>query len=155
MNKPLVAAALISLLGCNVMEPEDLGEHACEHVDLTGTEIVAALSRDLDDSAKVEISGEPYTVALPDGAPGYVRIELLEAIDAVLFVGASGVVGSLTECDCPEPLPEPSPNGYCSEDIPEHYHLHLDPGTWHLELSSADLDEVWLMLAPLTTAHVH
>jgi hypothetical protein len=143
------------LFGCNVMVPEDLGEHACEHVDVPGTEITAALTAEDDASAVIEASGEPYTVTLPASGSGFVRVVLLEEADVVLFVGEQSVVGSLSECDCEEPLPEPTPDGFCPDDIPEHYHLHLDPGYWHLELSSDDVDSVWLMLAPLTTPHVH
>lgn len=154
-HNSFIVLVTVAVLGCNVMEPEGLGEHACEHVDMEGTAVDAVSLPDDDASALIEVTGEPYTVSLPDGTPGYVRIVLLEQTDVVLFVGEAGVVTSLMECDCPEPMPEPLPNGFCSDDIPEHYHLHLDPGTWHLELSSDDVDEVWLMLSPATTTHTH
>jgi hypothetical protein len=152
------AAVLASaglLAGCNVMEPVSLGEQACTHVEIAGTAIDAADDPAAGGEAVVEVSGEPYTVGLPDGAPGYVRIQLLEETDAVLFVGAAGVVRSLSECGCEQPMPDPAPDGFCPEAIPEHYHLHLAPGTYHLELESDEPDGLWLMLAPLEETHGH
>jgi hypothetical protein len=150
-------AICLVVLGCNVMEPELLPEHACEHVSVAGTAIDAAASPEDDGSALLEATAEPYTVTLVDGAPGFVRIEVTESTGAVLFVGAEAVVQGLTYCDCAVPLADPAPNGYCAELIPEHYHLELWPGVFHLELgpATADAETVWLMLAPLAEAATH
>jgi hypothetical protein len=151
MRRALLLA--IPLLGCNVMEPELLPEHACERVEVAGTSITAADSIEDDASAAIHPSLEPWTVDLPSGAPGFVRMEIEEDASAVLFLGTAGVVQSLSYCDCPVPLHEPAPNGYCTEEIPEHYHLDLWPGVWHLELLGTG--STWLMLAPLEHAHEH
>ena len=143
----------VPLFGCNVMEPELLPEHACEHVEVAGTTVTAADSLDGDATAVIHPSHEPWTVDLPVGAPGFVRMEIEEDTSAVLFLGTADVVRSLTYCDCPIPLHEPEPNGHCAEEIPEHYHLDLWPGIWHLELLGTD--STWLMLASVDHAHEH
>jgi hypothetical protein len=154
MNRLGVGAVALALVGCNVVEAEELGEHACEHVDEAGTSLDAAPSIDEAGDALVEISGEPYSVGLDAGTPGFVRIEVLEDTPAVLFVGAAGVIQELLLWDVPVPLPEPAADGFCGDVIPEHFHLSLYPGFWHLRLESPDAGSVWLMLAP-AGAHVH
>jgi hypothetical protein len=151
----IILAAVAVLAGCNVMEPESIAEHACEHVDVEGTAVEAAASMDDALSASIEISMEPYLVTLPPGAGGYVRIVVEEDSTAVLFVGTEGVVQSLSFCDYEVELADPAPNGLCSEEIPEHYHLHLSSGIWHLELGPTAGDAVWLMLVPFAGAHDH
>jgi hypothetical protein len=137
------------------MEPEPIAVHACEHVEVEGTAIEAAATPDEAGSASITISTEPYTVGLPTGANGFVRIVAEEGAEAVLFVGEAGVVQALTFCDYEVELPEPAPNGMCSEDIPEHYHVHLWSGIWHLELGPASGDALWLLLMPHAGAHEH
>lgn len=150
-----ILACVAILAGCNVMEPEPIAVHACEHVDAEGTEVEAATSMDDALPTSIEISMEPYLVTLPPGAGGYVRIVVEEDSTAVLFVGTEGSVQSLSFCDYEVELADPAPNGMCSEEIPEHYHLHLWSGIWHLELGPTTGDEVWLMLVPLVHAHTH
>lgn len=151
----VLLAAAAAWAGCNVMEPESIAEHACEHVEVEGTAVEAALIPDEAGSASITISAEPYTVGLPTGANGFVRIEVEEDAEAVLFVGEAGVVQSLTFCGYGVELAEPAPNGMCSDTIPEHYHLHLWPGIWHLELGPASGDTLWLLLMPHAAAHEH
>ena len=143
------------LAGCNVMEPEGLGEHACAHVSVPGTAVDAAPTMDEASASVIGISDQPWTVALVAGGPGFVRIDVVEDSVAVLFAGDAGVVRGLTFCGFDFPLPDLAPNGFCSEDIPEHVHLTLPSGVWHLELESDSVDSVWLMLAPAAVAHDH
>ncbi|MBW2264523.1 MAG: hypothetical protein JRG91_21365 [Deltaproteobacteria bacterium] len=154
----VIAPALlvaVLLAACNVMEPVGLGEQACAQVSVAGTAVDAAPSMDEASASVIGISAEPWTVALVPGGPGFVRIDVLEDAGAVLFAGEAGVVRGLTFCGIDFPLPDPAPNGFCSEDIPEHVHLALPSGVWHLELESDSVDSVWLLLAPVAVAHDH
>lgn len=134
----------LSALACTGEEGEDPALHACEHVAEAGT----ALTADGDPTLAptLALADEPYTVALLDGEVSHVLLEPTEAVTALLFANPADVVSGLTDPSGAEVLPVPSPNPDCPEDIPEHFDLELEPGTWTLALGPAAVQSVWLML---------
>lgn len=144
---PAFASIALLLAGCPAEETEDPGEHACEHTGVAGTAATAAADRAGDADAAIEIQEEPWTVALTPGEEGWLSIAVDADTAALMFVGAADVVTGLylDDGDADE-LPDGTPDGFCEEDIPEHFHLELAPGTWHLKLGPAAIDSLWLML---------
>lgn len=132
-------------------EPEDLAAHACEHAAEAGLAVTAGATR--EDAAPIAPAEEPYAVALADGA-GWLSIAVDSPMDALLFLGTADVVNGLYLDDGAEDaLAVGAPNELCPDEIPEHFDLELDPGTWHLELGPSAVSEVWLLL--VDGAHAH
>jgi len=130
---------------------EDPAEHACEHRSEPGTSLSAAADRAA--APVIAVNEEPYTVGLPSGAPGYLKISA--PLAGLLFIGTADVVTGLFRNDetTSQPL-ESSPNEFCATEIPEHYDLDLDSGNLTLQLGPSAVPEVWLALT-LAGAHAH
>lgn len=144
---------LLSLFACAPKEPvEDPADHACEHV---GASEATLPSGDTTGNAVVlPMDGEPYTAELRDSVPGYLSIQIEKATEAVLFAGTADVVLALFHGTEAIPLPEPAPVEACDADIPEHFDLDFEIGTWYLQVGPAAVDEVWLSLAE-AEGHAH
>lgn len=134
---------LLLLAACTA-EAEDPALHACEQIAEAGTALTAGA--DVDSGPALDIADEPYTVTLTQGQVGYLTIESAEDTAALLFVNPADVVSGLLDPTGAEVLPAPAPNEDCPDDIPEHFDLDLEPGTWTLALGPAAVGEVWLML---------
>ena len=143
-----------TLFGCASEEAvEDPEAHACEHVTEAGTAVTAAA--DTASAPGISVGEEPYTVALVDGAAGYVSIEISEDTPALLFLGTAGVASNLWHGDEEEGLPEGAPSEACADDIPEHFDLDFhEAGTYYLELGPAAVTDVWLLLTS-AEGHAH
>ena len=128
MNRLPIELIALTLLaaGCasNAEEPaaEDPAAHACEQVDASGPSLTASPSRDT--APVLTMSEQPYTVTLPSGAAGYLRID--GPIDGLLFTKISNVVtGLFRGTDTTDTLPAGTPNEDCPSAIPEHFDLAL------------------------------
>jgi len=144
--------ALAPVLACGDNDPkpdaehEDPAEHACEHTGESGDAVSAGAERDAS-APEIELGDDPYTVALRDGEPGYVRIEVDEDTPVLLFASAANVVTSLYHEDEEEEIDGAGANEFCDDDIPEHFDLDLhEPGTYYLQLGPSALDEVWILV---------
>jgi hypothetical protein len=135
---------LMFLLACGEEEGEDPAEHACEHVGEAGTAVTAAEA--MEDAPELDVSEEPYTVTLVDGAAGFVGVHAHEDEEVLLFTDTADVILALYHDGAEETLPAPSPVEGCEADLPEHFHLDLHEGEWTLELGPAAVESVWLML---------
>ena len=122
---------------------EDPGEHACENVN-TGEAITAAAKPATAPELHV---GEGFTVTLTPSQVGYVQITADEAAELLLFASVADVVTGLWLGDTQLTLPTGSPNEYCATDIPEHFDLDLEAGTYVLQLGPSAVDSVWLMVS--------
>ena len=140
----------LPLVGCVPTEgdEEDPGEHACEHVTEAGAAVTAAATREESGDAAIDISEEPYTIALVSGEEGWISIDVSGAEEpSLLFIDTADVVTGLFHNDEEDDeLSAGSPNEFCVDDIPEHFDLDLHEGTWHLRLGPAAVDSVWLSL---------
>lgn len=123
---------------------EDPAEHACEHVNETGTAVTATDAR--ASAPPIEPSDTPYTVTLVPAKPSFLTIT--GGIDALLFTRAPGVVsGVFHEQDTTNLAAAPVPNEKCPSEIPEHFDLALDQGgSYYVELAPAATASVWLAL---------
>ena len=154
INRHSVAAISLPalLFGCNPtdeqQEEEGPGQHACEHIDEAGESLTAGGT--VDAAAAIELSEEPYTLTLvDDGASayvGFVGLEVDEDVDVLLFVDTADVVTGFYQAEAEEPLPSSSPNDFCSDAIPQHWHLELSAGEWQIEFGPSAIDSLWLML---------
>jgi hypothetical protein len=135
-------------------EEEDPAEHACVLGSDEGESITAGEQRGAS-APEIELGHAPFTVALSEDAPSYLRIEASEDTPAVLFVSAADVVTGLYHEDDEEALDSAGPNPFCDDDIPEHFDLDLhEAGTYYLELAPSALSEVWIMLVE-AEGHAH
>lgn len=125
---------------------EDPAEHACEQRSQTGTALTAADAP--EDAPALALGETPATASLVPGSPGYLSVDVTEEQAALLFAGTADVVVGLALDGVAQTLPQGSPNSTCPEDIPEHFDLDLDPGTWTITLGPAATDSVWLLLMP-------
>ena len=144
--------ALAPMLACGddeskpEAEHEDPAEHACEHTSESGDSVSAGAERD-STAPRIGIGDEPFTVALRDGEPGYVRIEVDEDTPVLLFASAENVVTGLYHEEDEEEIEGAGANEFCDDDIPEHFDLDLhEPGTYYLQLGPSALDEVWILV---------
>jgi len=142
----------LSFFGCDGDEHDDTDDeydpaaHACEHVDEAGTAITAGATMDAT-APEIDLSGEGiYTITLVDSAAGYVRLESDEDHEIIFFLDTADVVQTAYLDGTEVTLPATSPNSECSDDLPDHFHLDAEPGTWHIELGPAAVTSVWLML---------
>ncbi|GMV13227.1 MAG: hypothetical protein HS104_11290 [Polyangiaceae bacterium] len=131
---------------------EDPEEHACEQASETGTALVAA--EDTASAPALALAETPYTVTLPSGKPGYLKLQ--GPSNALLFFGTANVATGLSfGSDATELLPEGAPNEHCPNAIPEHFDLGLDQsGDYFLRLGPSALPSVWLMLTEVE-GHAH
>jgi hypothetical protein len=152
---------VVMLIGCSderdvtdLPHEEDPAEHACEHTPEPGTTLDAAA--DPVDAPELTLGEEPVTVTLPEegaGFHGYLRLR--GPADALLFAGVEALVSSLTSADSgSDLLPEPAPNEFCPDTIPEHFDLELEDREYLLELGPASVDSVWLMFLD-AAGHAH
>jgi hypothetical protein len=149
----LTAIVLLAACKGDDVHGEDPEAHACEHAAEAGATVAAAATREDDAGASISPGDEPYTVTLTGGA-GWLSIPTDVDTAALLFLGTADVVTGLYLDDGTEDLlPTGAPNETCPDDIPEHFDLDLEPGTWHLELGPSAVSEVWLML--VEGAHEH
>jgi hypothetical protein len=146
-----VAWALAGCAGGTLAEEESIEDHACEQRAFQGATVVGAAEPAA--APLVEVGEEPFTVTLTERDTTWFAVEAVEDTAALLFAGDADVVTHLLHDGDPEPLPPPSPNEVCPDDIPEHRDLDLHPGTWHIGVGPAGISEVWLMLAPSEHAH--
>lgn len=145
MTRVALLCSLFVLTACpSTTEEEDPGEHACEEAG-SGESVTAGAVA--DDTAPEIHLGEGHVVTLLDGAPSFVRIVSDAHVEALLFVDTADVVTGLWHEGAEEDLPAASPNAFCEDDIPEHFDLHLDEGTLHLELGDVAVGQVWLMVS--------
>ncbi len=144
MTRFVILCSIFALTACPSTEEEDPGEHACEEV---GAGEAVTAGEVADDTAPEIHMGEGHLITLVDGAPSYVRVVADEQADALLFVDTADVVTGLWHDGAEEDLPAASPNAFCETDIPEHFDLHVDEGTLHIELGDVAVDQVWLMVA--------
>jgi hypothetical protein len=155
-NRGLVLSLLALLAGCGDGEggehehAEDPAEHACEHVGGAATAISASES----ESSALEtlsVAEAPYRVELPALAAGFIALE--GPLEALLFADTADVVSGLTrDGSQTELLPEPSPNEFCADALPEHFDLELEAGAHRLKLGPAAVGSVRLILS---AAHGH
>jgi hypothetical protein len=151
---PLIALTFLLTACPTAEEGEDPGVHACEQIPEAGTAITAAADRDSDDTAALSLQDTPWDVALTSGEEGWLSITVDADQGALMFVDTADVVTGLFHDDEDvDELSEAAPNGNCESDIPEHWHLDLHEGTWHLQLGPAAVDGVWLLL--MEGAHEH
>jgi hypothetical protein len=151
--------ALALLAGCDkggdsAGGEEDPAEHACEHASESGMAVTAGATPET--ATAIAVEDEPYTVTLVDGKGGkigFLEVESTEDQAALLFAGTADVVTSLWFDGKETMLPTAAPNEFCSGEIPEHWDLDLEPGTWTIGLGPAAVDSVWLMLVGGTHEH--
>lgn len=124
-------------------EFEDPAAHACEELG-SGESITASAE---PESAPALVHGEGHTVALVSGGVGYVSIEADAAEELLLFADTADVVTGLWLDGAELTLPTGSPNEDCPTEIPDHFDLDLEVGTYVLQLGPAAVDSVWLMLS--------
>jgi hypothetical protein len=153
----ITALAVASVLvGCGDDDGDvpDPTAAACDEIDEAGDRIEAATARD-DDAPRIELGGEPFTVALSDVEPTYVRIDIAEESAAVLLLGAEDAVSALYHGDEEEELVPAGPVEHCADDIPEHFDVDFhEAGTYFLELAPSAASTLWLVLAD-ATGHGH
>jgi hypothetical protein len=135
--RPILVATLA--LACNPEEEEeDPAEQACEHAAEAGTAVTAAATREEDASAALEPGEDPVTVTLVEGAEGWLSITSEEDQAGILFAATADVVTALYLDDSEnDVLAEAAANASCADDIPEHWDLDRESGTWHLKLGPA------------------
>jgi hypothetical protein len=146
-----VLSVVAALVGCGDDEEEatvpDPAELACDEVDEAGEHIEASTERD-DSAPEIELGGEPYTVALSDTEPTYVRIEISEDTPALLLLGTEDAVAALYHEDDEEELVSAGPAEQCADEIPEHFDIDFhEAGTYYVELAPSASSTVWLLLA--------
>ncbi len=128
-------------------DDEDPAEHACEQVALAGAEVAATAAA--DGAPVLDPSEEPFDVTLVDEGggvySGFVTLEADEELDALLFAAPADVVATLWQDGVEVGLPTPGPNEFCPDDIPEHWPLELEPGTYDLALGPSAEPSLWLM----------
>lgn len=148
-------AALGALPGCDDgEETEDPEVHACEQVEAATTALEASATRD-DTAPEVEISGAPYLIALPVGAPGYVRVEISGDTAALAFTLDTDVLVNLYHGDTEEGVTPAGANEACADDLEEHFDLDFHvAGTYYLELGPTASDSAWVLLMS-AEGHVH
>jgi hypothetical protein len=129
---------------------EDPAQHACEHASPSGTPLTASTDRAA--APELAVAEDPYAVAVPSNAPGFVRID--GPLEGLLFVGAPDVVTGFYRDDSTtsEPL-NASPNELCPAEIPEHYDLDLDSGSLTLQLGPSVLSPIWVLLTSSAGHH--
>lgn len=144
-----LAFAVAIAAGCGSGDEHGAGdpaELACDETTEAGTSIEAATTRD-DAAPELELGGEPYTVALSETEPTYVRVEIAEDAAALLLLDTEDVVTALYHGDEEEELVAAGPVERCEEDIPEHFDVDFhESGTYYLELAPSAADTVWLLL---------
>lgn len=148
-TKRWVSMAILSALtavGCgDEAEHEDPAEHACEHVGEAGTAVTAAADR--MSAPAITISEEPYTVTLPAGVAGFVKVTVTEDTPVLLFAKTAAVVTGLFRGETALTLPAGAPNEFCATEIPEHFDLDLDtPGDYFIQVGPSATTSVWLNL---------
>ena len=144
---PLTLFALLLTACPTTPDEHDPGVHACEQIPEAGTAITAAADRASDGDAALTMQDTPWDVELTSGEEGWLSITVDSDHGALMFVDTADVVAGLFhEDEDSDELPEAAPNGNCSDDIPEHWHLDLHAGTWHLQLGPAAIDGLWLLL---------
>lgn len=138
----------LSLFACEAeVAAEDPIEHACEQAATAGDALDSSATMD-DSTALLPIDSEPYTVALIDGTPSYVAVEVSEDTATLLFVGTADVVTGLYNGAEEVELPASEGVDVCPDDIPEHFDLDFHTaGTWYIQLGPAAITEVWLLLS--------
>jgi hypothetical protein len=144
---PLFAFSLLLTACPTTPDEHDPGVHACEQIPEAGAAITAADDRDTDDTAALSFQDTPWDVTLTSGEEGWLSITVDEDHSGLMFVDTADVVSGLFHNDEDvDELPESAPNGNCEGDIPEHWHLDLHEGIWHLKVGPAAVDGVWLLL---------
>ena len=149
------ALTLFPLLNGSDDDPEleDPAEHACEHVDIDGERVTAGETRD-DTAAEIHV-GEPYTVTLPDGAVGWIRLVVTDPGGRLAFTRDANVLTGLFHGDEEETLTSAGANMHCADDLAEHFDLHLhEAGTFYLRLGPTASNEAWLLLTE-AEGHTH
>lgn len=131
---------------------EDPEVHACEQASQAGSTLAAA--EDAPNAPSLAVSETPYTVTLPSGKPGYLRLE--GPLTALLFFGTANVAtGLVYGTETTDLLPEGAPDEHCAAEIPEHFDLDLAASGDHfLRLGPAAVPSVWLMLTE-AGGHAH
>jgi hypothetical protein len=148
----MAALTLAACGGDDDPPAEDPEMHACEEASTAGSAITASAVRD-DTAPVVEIAETPFMAELPDGAAGYVRLDIAGDTAALLFTQETGVLAGLFHEDAEETLGEGEPNELCPEDLPEHFDVDFhEAGTWYLELGPTGTNQAWFLL---TTAEGH
>lgn len=142
-------ALLLLLSGCP-QEHEDPALHACEHLELEGTPVAA--TTDLAAAPAVTVAHDPWLVSLPDGEPGYVRLDPGDHEAVLLFADTADVLQALVVDGVEQPL-SGAPNAHCPEELPEHHDLEIVAGELALKLGPAAIGEVWLQIVEGTHAH--
>lgn len=126
-------------------EGESPEEHACERRAEEGVAVVPGAT--LDAGTAIVPGDEPYSVALEVTAPGFLAVVSEEDQAALLFLGDAYVLTGIWFDGEEQVLPAGEPNPVCPNDVPEHYDLDLEPGTWTLQVGPAAIAEVWMQLA--------
>ncbi len=98
------------------------------------------------DAPPLEFSEDPYSVQIVEGEARFVRIEFEDHGDWLLFSDPADVITAMLVDGDEVDLPDGAPAESCPEDVPEHYELHAEPGTVHLQLGPSAVDSVWLMV---------
>ena len=145
----LLAATLLGACAdpMDVTPSANPDERACAFVGVTGLTINASSTLEYDSLATIEVSDEPWTISLVEGASSWLRFDTEDAEFLRLYVDQPDVAVDLSYENEPMGLPYPAPVQTCAEQIPEHFRLGLDqPGSYHLELAPTDDTELWLML---------
>jgi hypothetical protein len=146
-----VLFVVAALVGCSDDEEEatvpDPAELACDEVDEVGEGIDASTARDVN-TPEIELGGEPYTVALSDTEPTYVRVEISEDTPALLLLGTEDTVAALYHEDDEEELVSAGPVEQCADEIPEHFDVDFhEAGTYYIELAPSASSTLWLLLS--------
>jgi hypothetical protein len=135
---------------------EDPAEHACEHVGMAGTAITASAMRDAS-APMIAFTGDPYTVTLPTGATGFVRVVTTEPETAgiMLFDAADVLAGIQTQGGMALTITSAGADEFCPTDIPEHFDIDFETvDTFFVELGPTASNRTWLILAS-GEGHVH
>ena len=158
----LTGLLLLPYAGCgDDSEPDeheehehDPAEHACEHASEEGTEVAGGAERD-ESAPRLELGEEPYTIALDETEPRWVRLEVEDHTTAILLTNAEDVVTGLYHEDEEESLDSAGANTYCEEEIPEHFDLDLhEAGTYYLRLGPSALADAWIVIME-AEGHAH
>jgi hypothetical protein len=83
-----------------------------------------------------------------------VKVESAEDQAALLFLEADGVVTGISFNGEAQSLPDAAPNEECPDEIPAHYDLDLEPGTWTFQLGPIAAASVWMNLVD-AGSHAH
>lgn len=149
----LFLTSLLALAGCSDdreitdLPVEDPAEHACEQVSDDGQAVEA--TADQADAPVLSVSAAPYAVTLPEsGAARAGFVKLRGPADLLLFTDTEAVVTSfLAPGSDTNELPEPAPNEFCADALPEHFDLDLEEsGDYVVALGPTSAESVWLMV---------